>query len=193
MFSLLMTGIRRRKKEIFPIVLVTLIITFFMSGILMVQNILNMYIKEQNRENYGDWIISSEDGSLDHPYLSNKGFLKCGTYICDEQGKSLGLKAGFLDSSLLSFARIRLYEGRLPENDTEAAADLNTLQELGYSYDLGQQITVHYSVVDEEAEEPEIFTKTYTIIIKTDNLLLMLYTICFMTQLNRKSIYTQKI
>ncbi len=164
MFSLLMTGIRRRKKEIIPIVLVTLIITFFMSGILMVQNILNMYIKEQNRENYGDWIISSEDGSLNHPYLSNKGFLKCGTYICDEQGNSLGLKAGFLDSSLLSFARIRLYEGRLPENDTEAAADLNTLQELGYSYDLGQQITVHYSVVDEEAEEPEIFTKTYTLV-----------------------------
>ena len=51
MFSLLMTGIRRRKKEIFPIVLVTLIITFFMSGILMVQNILNAYIKEALEEN----------------------------------------------------------------------------------------------------------------------------------------------
>ena len=163
MFSLLMTGIRRRKKEIIPIVLVTLIITFFMSGILMVQSILNAYIKEQNRENYGDWIISAEDETLTHPYLTDKGFLKTGPYIYDEAGVSYGLRIGYVDESLTSFARIKLYEGRLPENETEIASDLKTLQDMGYSYDLGQQITIAYNAA-EGTQEQDMRTKTYTLV-----------------------------
>ena len=49
MNELIFTGMKRRKKEFLNIFLVTLIVTFFMSGILMFQNILKAYILEKNR------------------------------------------------------------------------------------------------------------------------------------------------
>ena len=163
MFSLLIKGMYRRKKEVLPVLLVTLIVTFFMSGVLMAQSILKDFIREQNRENYGDWVIASTDGELSHPYLTDKGYLKKSLVIYDSEGNSTGFTVGCVDESLTAFARIRLYEGHLPENENEIAADLNTLQQTGHSYELGQEITLYWKKEGADDEEPVFLSKTYTL------------------------------
>ncbi len=124
---------KRHKKEIRYVVLVTLITTFFMSGILMFQNMLNTYILEKNRDSCGDWIFSSDKGDLVHRYLCDKGSLSTSFMTCSEDGKGALFQLGSVSDELLSFSRISLYEGRFPENENELVTDLRTLQEMGLS------------------------------------------------------------
>ena len=143
MTELFLNGMRRRKKEIMLVAAVTLTAVFFMSGILMVRSILESYLLERNRESYGDWIMAEDTGELSHPYLSEKGYILTASEPCtDEDGISVGMYIGSISKEVLSFGRISFYEGRYPEKDNEIAADLMTLQKFGYSYELGQKITV---------------------------------------------------
>ena len=54
MTELVIRGLKRRRKDIVYIVLVSFIATFFMSGVLMFQSILDAYVTEKNRDTYGD-------------------------------------------------------------------------------------------------------------------------------------------
>ena len=159
--NLIFTSMKRRKREIRYILIVTFIATFFMAGILMYQNILKAYILERNRENYGDWFVSFAGDGLEHGYFTEKGYMKYAPGLTDEDGEPLYMKAGYLDQSLVSFSRIRLYEGHLPEKDNEMAADLQTLQKLGCSYELGQEITLYWDVTPEDSEEQELRSGTF--------------------------------
>ncbi len=160
--EMILTGMRRRKKELTLTFIVTLIAAFFMSGVLMAGSILKFYLLEKNRDSYGDWIIASDSENLAHPYLIGKGSLKCsGVRLTDENGKMLGRKIGSADEEILSFSRISLYEGHFPEKNDEIAADLSTLSKLGYSYETGQQIRFYYKT---EGEEEELIEKSYTLV-----------------------------
>ena len=159
MNELIFTGMKRRKKEFLNIFLVTLIVTFFMSGILMFQNILKAYILEKNRDSYGDWVFASDSPKISHGYLTEKGSLSAAGPLTDEEGKANGVWIGSISPELFSFGRISLYEGHMPENENEVAADLRTLQKLGRSYELGQEITFYWNAA-ERGEEPDIREKT---------------------------------
>ena len=162
MNELIYTGMKRRKKEIRYVVLVTLITTFFMSGILMFQNILNAYILEKNRDSYGDWIFSSDKGDLAHGYLCDKGSLSTSIFTCNEDGRGALFRLGSISDELLSFSRIGLYEGRFPESGNEIVTDLRTLQKMGLSYEIGQEITIYWDA-SERGEDKDIRSKTYTL------------------------------
>ena len=145
MTELVFRGMKRRRKDIVYVVLVTFIATFFMSAILMTESILESYLLEKNRDSYGDWILVSDSDAFQHPYLSDRGNLSiCGT-LYDEEDQLMGNLLGSVSDELLSFSRISLYEGHFPEKPGEIAADLRTLQKLGYSYDLGQTITIRWN------------------------------------------------
>ena len=159
MNELIIAGLRRRKKDILYVVLVTVIVTFFMSGILMTESILESYILEKNRDSYGDWIIASDSSSLSHPYLTEKGSLATGLQLTDEKGDMIGKELGTISEELLRFSRIALYEGEFPDTDGEIAADLQTLQKLGYSYELGQTITIRWFHAEEGVRE-----KSFTLV-----------------------------
>ena len=162
MTELFLNGMRRRKKEIMLVAAVTLTAVFFMSGILMVRSILESYLLERNRESYGDWIMAEDTGELSHPYLSEKGYILTASEPCtDEDGISVGMYIGSISKEVLSFGRISFYEGRYPEKDNEIAADLMTLQKFGYSYELGQKITVRMWSM---GTEPQILEKEYTLV-----------------------------
>ena len=123
MTELIFRGMKRRKKDVVYIVLVSFIATFFMSGILMFQSILNSYVQEKNRDTYGDWVIASESSELSHPYLAEKGSVSNAVYLCDQEGSALGKTLGSISAELMDFGRIRLYEGRMPENETEIVSE----------------------------------------------------------------------
>ena len=163
MTELIFRGMKRRKKDVVYIILVSFIVTFFMSGILMFQSILDSYVREKNRDTYGDWVIASESSELSHPYLAEKGSVSNAVYLCDQEGAVLGKTLGSISAELMDFGHIGLYEGHMPENETEIVSDLQTLQRLGYSYDLGQQITIRWNEAA-LGEEKVIREKSYTLV-----------------------------
>ncbi len=162
MTELVIRGLKRRRKDIVYIVLVSFIATFFMSGVLMFQSILDSYVTEKNRDTYGDWVVAAGSPEVSHAYLTEKGSISTSLSLCTEEGNLLPKWLGSISQELLSFGRIHLYEGRMPKNSTEIVSDLQTLQKLGYSYDLGQIITIHWNAAG--GELPGVREKSYTLV-----------------------------
>ena len=160
--NLLMTGLRRRKKEWRAVLIVTLIASFFMAGVLMFQNILQAYVREWDKSTYGDWVCASDAPTLSHPYLTASGHLLTGPEVVTAEGDPTGIHVGSVCDDLLAFSRIELYEGRFPKTPDEAAMDLNTLTSLGASYELGQTLTLYINTAA-EGEEPALQERTVTL------------------------------
>ncbi|MBQ8640267.1 MAG: hypothetical protein IJ468_14050 [Lachnospiraceae bacterium] len=159
--NMFLISIKRRKQEIRYVMLVTFLASFFMAGILLFQGIMNRYILEQNYQNYGNWIVAAADEELSHPYFQSEGSCTASVRLLDEEGKKTGFYLGAMDEKLIELGNIRLYEGRMPQAADEAAMDLSSLAAFGYSYELGQEITVRWQ---EGGKKSEIHEKTYRLV-----------------------------
>ena len=159
----MMKSIRRRKRELRYVSAVTFIAVLFLTSVSVFQNTMDQYVTVTNYENYGEWILSSveDPGSqdvtfrnLEHPYFSKTGICRTGPGILDADGEDSNLSIGTLDEALTDIGNISMYEGRMPEKDNEIAMDLPSLAALGYSYEVGQTVTVT-TVIYPDAETPE--------------------------------------
>lgn len=162
-FQMMMKSIRRRKRELRYVSAVTFIAVLFLTSVSVYQNTMDQYVTVTNYENYGEWILSSveDPGSqdvtfrnLEHPYFSKTGICRTGPGILDADGEDSNLSIGTLDEVLTDIGNISMYEGRMPEKDNEIAMDLPSLAALGYSYEVGQTVTVTI-VIYPDAETPE--------------------------------------
>lgn len=158
--KMVLLSIRRRKKEIGFVSLVTFIAVLFLAGISLFQNVMNRYVVENNYKNYGEWIFSSLDKELSHPYFASTGSCDTGGVILNAKGESTSESVGSIDEGFLGLANLTFYEGRLPEKDDEIIMNLTTLAKLGYSLDLGQTIHIKVEVVREIVEGEEILYET---------------------------------
>lgn len=161
--NMVLTSIKRRKKDIRYVSVVTFIAVFFVMGINLFQDIMNQYVMEQNYKNYGDWILSSVGTKLEHPYLEKEGFCITGPVLVNEEGNALGVYLGAMDSNALEIGKISLYEGRMPELQDEIVMDLVSLAKMGYSYELGQNISICCLTKNEDGEET-VQQKTYRLV-----------------------------
>ena len=162
-FQMMMKSIRRRKRELRYVSAVTFIAVLFLTSVSVFQNTMDQYVTVTNYENYGEWILSSveDPGSqdvtfrnLEHPYFSKTGICRTGPGILDADGEDSNLSIGTLDEALTDIGNISMYEGRMPEKDNEIAMDLPSLAALGYSYEVGQTVTVT-TVIYPDTETPE--------------------------------------
>lgn len=179
---MILLSIRRRRKEIRYVSIVTFVAAFFMAGIILFQEAMNWLVMEQNYQNYGNWVISSAEVEIEHPYLAMEGVALTSTVLPgelvempNEDGEPEeefsgygGITLGTVDSNLIELGNIRLYEGRMPENENEIAADLPALALMGYDYDLGQEITIMWQEVKTPTEPDEkaqiiLHEKVYTL------------------------------
>ena len=148
MKKLILKGMGRRKKELWYVFIVTFIATLFLSGITLYQNIMDDYMYRINSDAYGEWIVSSVNGQLKHPYFSVESGCTTGINLVDNEGRRINIYAGKTDSKFDSLDGESIYEGRMPEKDNEIAMDIASLALLGYHYELGQNITINYMDVE---------------------------------------------
>lgn len=162
-FQMMMKSIRRRKRELRYVSAVTFIAVLFLTSVSVFQNTMDQYVTVTNYENYGEWILSSVEDpdsqevtfrDLEHPYFSKTGICRTGPGILDADGEDSNLSIGTLDEALMDIGNISMYEGRMPEKDSEIAMDLPSLAALGYSYEVGQTVTVT-TVTYPDTETPE--------------------------------------
>ena len=151
-FKMVMRSVKRRRREMRFVSAAVFIAVLFLSGISVFQNVMNRYVTEKNYLNYGEWILSvteelkSEEPApferLEHPYLLEKGISSTGGEVLDRDGVGTGKYVGAIDEAFAEMGNVSLYGGRLPENSDEIAMDLPALAAMGYSYDLGQTISI---------------------------------------------------
>lgn len=158
--KMVLLSIKRRKKEIGFVSIVTFIAVLFLAGITLFQNVMNRYVVEKNYKNYGEWIFSAVDNELSHPYFSTNGSCDTGGVVINAKGETTSESIGSIDEGFLGLANLTFYEGRLPEKDDEIMMNLTTLAKLGYSFDLGQTIHIKVELAREIVQGEEILYET---------------------------------
>lgn len=152
MIKLVFAGMKRRKHETKYVSFVTFAAVLFLCGITLFQNISNNYVMQKNLNAYGNWIVSTVNKQLEHPYFKLESNCMVGPSLID--GQTLVENQIVVGAAADNFDLIdgsNLYEGRMPENENEIVMDTISLAKLGYSYDLGQTISVHYQNAEGQA------------------------------------------
>lgn len=155
MNKLIMSGMLRRKKEIFPPFIVTLIAVIFLTGVTLMQEMLNSYLHKSNIENFGDWVVASVDEELTHPYFAENCYITTGEFLVGDDGYRNGLLMGTIGGDFDTIGGNYMQDGRMPKKDNEIATNTAVLSEYGYSYELGQTITIRYHNEDMEVVEKD--------------------------------------
>lgn len=168
-FKLVMTGQKRRKREMWYVSLAAFIAILFMSSVSLFQIIMDRYLMETNYQNYGDWVISAVKdygdssvmfSSIEHPYLSACGVCTSGPALLGAENEPANVYIGTMDETAKKLGNITLYEGRFPETEQEIAMDLSSLSALGYSYETGQTVRIAVLVDGEVSEQEFLLTGT---------------------------------
>ncbi len=171
-------GLKRRKKEVRRMRVMTCLAVFFLAFALLFQDNMSELKMELNYRNCGSWFAYDSDGSFsDCSFLERSGEVCSGSNIYLTEPKAgendivsinddsivvrdLG-SARNTNAVLGSFSDgfaekngIALYEGRFPESEGEIAAELNVLSSLGLSYDLGSEVVFY---VADKFSDPEEF------------------------------------
>lgn len=177
--DLIRIGRRRRRRELMRLSVIVFFVSFFLAAFLLYHSQMGAYEHQRNIGLYGRWILSkgafaSTQEDL-HPYVKKLGDVRGGVHVYYEdsgyvQTNDTGLYMGTLPDNMSDIGDVRLFEGRLPEKEGEVAVTLAALEKLGLSYELGQEIQVHYgkyfdmSYLYEEGMEQEYHTRTYTVV-----------------------------
>lgn len=143
-------GMWRNKKELLLLISVGIFSVLFVIGTLLFQHNATNYTRERNKYVYGDWtvaeIISNTERQKrqleDHPYFAECGMAVSGLSMVDGDGNKYAYSLGWVDDTMLEIGNITLREGRFPENEKEIVVETGVLTELGYSFELGQEITL---------------------------------------------------
>lgn len=153
-------GMRRRKKEVRHMKIMTGLTVLFLAVTFLFQDNMNQYQMEMNYHNYGEWFMRqpARASQEEMPYQEKCGEIWSGCTIYkslpEDQKRDLeinpsdterytGKILGTLDDGIVEAGHIRLYEGKMPEQENEIAMELNVLQALGYDYELGQEISFY--------------------------------------------------
>ena len=156
MIKLIFAGMKRRKKEIRYVSIVTFAAVLFMCGITLFQSIMNNYVIQNNLNTYGNWIVSTVGKQLDHPYFKLESNCRTGVSMVDpETWMPYEIMLGTAAENFDLVDGENFYEGRMPEADHEIVMDTMSLANLGYSYDLGQIISVYYITAEGMLAEKE--------------------------------------
>lgn len=166
-FHDIVLGMRRRIKEIRLMIAVVSVSMVFMCGMFLFQKNSESYKYEHNRLVYGDWSIAelykkTEGNSQklkDHRYFDRCGVTISGVPIIGRDGNKVTSIIGYMDEAMLEIGNITLNDGRFPENTDEIVMETGTLAELGYSFDIGQEIQL--KVPDSEGK---LTDKTYKLV-----------------------------
>ena len=152
-------GIFRRRRSSLLLFLVLLLSFAFAVMMLSVMGSMNRTNIEYLKNTYGAWYGAIPDGKdSDRAFLEQRDWLdRLGESVNYGQvrGTTLVSGVGSVDETFLELGRIRLDEGRLPEQPGEIAMEADLLVALGYEPAVWQTVSV--PMIIPQAEDPTSF------------------------------------
>lgn len=176
--DLIRIGRRRRKKELIRVSAIVFLVSFFLAAFLLYHSQMQEYESQRNIRLCGSWILEKgmffETPKELHPYVKKLGEVNGGVHVYyDNSGdvyeNDTGLFVGELPDNMPDIGRVRIFDGRLPQNEGEIALTLGALEKLGLSYELGQQVNINYgeyyshSQLKKDKSEQVYHTKSYVV------------------------------
>lgn len=158
LLQIVKTGLKRRKKETRMMRIISWLTVLFLAGTLLLQDNMEVYQKQINYQNYGEWIFCQPDiqegeSGLSHPYLGKKGVMTKGTEIYNLDREETGATFGWFDENLLNMGHIGLYKGQMPRQKNEIVMEYSLLAKMKCNYTLGSKISFYYRETDMSFEE----------------------------------------
>ncbi len=169
-FKITFKSIRRRFPQIWKAALTTLVAVFFVTAVLIFQENMYQWQMSSNKSRFGDWFIcerSKKEANeilSTHDYLCDPVSAKSSVELYDSEWNETKLHIGSMTDEFIKQGRLKLDEGRMPQNNDEIAMDWNTLLKLGYAGEIGQEITIYYYHADKINYESERRSETYTLV-----------------------------
>ena len=163
-------SIRRRFSQIWKAALTTLVAVFFVTAVLIFQENMYQWQMSSNKSRFGDWFICERSKKEANEILSTHNYLcepvsaKSSVELYDSEWNETKLHIGSMTDDFIKQGRLKLDEGRMPQNNDEIAMDWNTLLKLGYAGELGQKITIYYYRADNINYESDQRIETYTLV-----------------------------
>ncbi|MFQ7099655.1 MAG: ABC transporter permease [Lachnospira eligens] len=163
-------SIRRRFSQIWKAALTTLVAVFFVTVVLIFQENMYQWQMSSNKSRFGDWFICERSKKEANEILSTHNYLcepvsaKSSVELYDSEWNETKLHIGSMTDDFIKQGRLKLDEGRMPQNNDEIAMDWNTLLKLGYAGELGQKITIYYYRADNINYESDQRIETYTLV-----------------------------
>ena len=157
LWTLARQGIWRRRRSSLLLFLVLLLSFAFAVMMLSVMGSMNRTNIEYLKNTYGAWYGAIPDGKAeDRAFLEQQDWLdrlgESRSYGTVSVGSPVS-GAGTVDETFLELGRIKLNDGRLPEQPGEIAMEADLLSALGYDYTLGQTVTLPLEIG--LADDPE--------------------------------------
>ena len=154
LWTLAWQGILRRRRSSILLFLVLLLSFAFAVMMLSVMGSMNRTNLEYLKNTYGAWYGAIPDGKdSDRTFLEQRDWLdrlgestNYGTVV----GTQPVCGIGTVDETFLELGRIRLQEGRLPEQPGEIAMEADVLGSLGYDPTVGQTIHIFIDIPDDQ-------------------------------------------
>ena len=169
-FKITFVGIRRRLPQIQKAAFTTLVAVFFVTAVLIFQENMYQWQMSSNKSRFGDWFICERSKKEANEILSTHNYLcepvsaKSSVELYDSEWNETKLHIGSMTDDFIKQGRLKLDEGRMPQNNDEIAMDWNTLLKLGYAGELGQKITIYYYRADNINYESDQRIETYTLV-----------------------------
>ena len=163
-------SIRRRLPQVWKAALTTLVAVFFVTAVLIFQENMYQWQMSSNKSRFGDWFICERSKKEANEILSTHNYLcepvsaKSSVELYDSEWNETKLHIGSMSDDFIKQGRLKLDEGRMPQNNDEIAMDWNTLLKLGYAGELGQKITIYYYRADNSNYESDQRIETYTLV-----------------------------
>ena len=151
-------------------VIITLFLVLFLgTAITIFSDTYTLTLEENRKLTYGAWHIAVFDADetvkeslSNHAAIESVGSMHLSGMVLSDDSPIGGI--GYLDEDLLEIGNITLLDGHLPETNNEIAIEAGTLNRLGMSLMLGQQIPLFISNYDESGNlldcETQVFTLT---------------------------------
>lgn len=124
--------------------------------------------EQQRKELYGSWHVAFYDAKkslledLDtHATIEAVGKMTGYGYVLNQDHKSEGI-IGSVDENLCGMG-LSFLCGELPAKEDEIAVEMSYLCDQGYSYELGQKITLKIQTTDSQTGKTKELDKTYTL------------------------------
>lgn len=149
---MVLLSVKRRRRSMGKIAVISFFCVFLFTGIMIFQDNMNRFQRENAFLESGEWIFATDGEAKcarEHAWIDASGSL-ISRAVCFSapEDPDMAREEGYIgavDQGFLSLSHLKMYSGKMPERDDEIAITQHVLSDMGYSYELGQQVTIKYT------------------------------------------------
>lgn len=160
---MILLSVKRRRRSMWKVALISFCCVFLFAGIMIFQDCMNRFQRENAFLESGEWIISTGEKSRcleEHAWADGYGTTLVRTDMCGQPRDMNMVNAkghgpvGVVDEEFIHLSNIVLYSGKMPEQANEIAMTQHVLSAMGHSFELGQTLSLAYIKGYNELGEP---------------------------------------